>query len=62
MNFEACGTWINNNAITIEGGLISGKRVSSAPYHIYIDVLLNLEDINFKKINFESDLVKQAEN
>ncbi|WP_281682364.1 hypothetical protein [Zunongwangia profunda] len=61
MNFEAFGTWINNNAITIEGGLISGKRVSLSPYHIYID-LVNLEDINFKKINFESDLVKQAEN
>lgn len=62
MHFEACGTWINNNAITFEGGLISGKRVSLSPYHIYIEVLVNLEDINFKKINFESDFVKQAEN
>ena len=54
MHFEAFGTWINNNAITIEGGLISGKRVSLSPYHIYID-LVNLEDRS-DLVNFNGPL------
>lgn len=56
-HFRTFGAWSNKNAITIKEGLISGKRVSSSGYHIKLDVLVNLENNNVKKITYESDFV-----